>query len=85
MPDSNNYITIPYSNDIPASAGLSASELAAMARMAARPSYSLMGGSAWARPPNWVAWVRLSSWSDLVVMAIPSSTRELTTLMTSYA
>jgi len=34
MPGSNNYITIPYSDDVLASAGLSASELAATARMA---------------------------------------------------
>jgi predicted HTH domain antitoxin len=34
MPDSNNHITIPYSYDILASAGLSASELEAKARMA---------------------------------------------------
>jgi predicted HTH domain antitoxin len=34
MPDSNNYITIPYTYDILASAALSASELAVMARMA---------------------------------------------------
>jgi predicted HTH domain antitoxin len=34
MSNSNNYITIPYSDDILASAGLSASELAEAARMA---------------------------------------------------
>ncbi|MDR1921731.1 MAG: UPF0175 family protein [Candidatus Adiutrix sp.] len=34
MPDLNNYITIPYSDDVLVSAGLSASELAATARMA---------------------------------------------------
>ena len=34
MPDSSNFITIPYSDDVLASAGLSASELAATARMA---------------------------------------------------
>lgn len=32
--NSSNYITIPYSDDVLASAGLSASELAATARMA---------------------------------------------------
>ncbi|MDR1110593.1 MAG: UPF0175 family protein [Deltaproteobacteria bacterium] len=34
MSNSNNAITIPYSDDVLASAGLSASELAATARMA---------------------------------------------------
>ncbi len=34
MLNSDNYITIPYSDDVLASAGLSASELAATARMA---------------------------------------------------
>ncbi len=34
MPNSNNFITIPYSEDVLASAGLSASELASTARMA---------------------------------------------------
>ncbi|MDR1039392.1 MAG: UPF0175 family protein [Deltaproteobacteria bacterium] len=34
MPEPKNYITIPYSDDILASAGLSASELAATARLA---------------------------------------------------
>jgi predicted HTH domain antitoxin len=34
MPNSNNYITIPYSDDVLASTGLSAAELAEAARMA---------------------------------------------------
>lgn len=34
MPSSDNYITIPYSDDVLASAGLSAAELAAAAKMA---------------------------------------------------
>lgn len=34
MPDSANYITIPYSDDVLVSAGMSASELAETARMA---------------------------------------------------
>lgn len=34
MPDSNNFITIPYSHDVLVSSGLSAEELAAKARLA---------------------------------------------------